>query len=144
MLRWIALALVLAACGSSDEVPDAAMPDLVCAVCPSCNPGEKCLMWRGDQMPACAKTCVTAADCGGGLRCTQLDQRSDWLCLSSSLPAFCAPGAHTTDCSAPSSSCDGNTLLVGFFEALNATCGVYRKDCPNGCGANGDGGFACK
>ena len=144
-MRLVALMLCLTACGGSDEeMPDASMPDLVCSVCPSCGAGEVCLAWRGDQMPVCVKSCQGAADCGAGLRCTQLDQDTRWLCLSSSLPAFCAPGAHTTSCSTPPSSCDGATLLVGFFETGNLTCGVYRKDCPNGCGPVGDGGFACK
>jgi hypothetical protein len=143
-MRSIVLLLALAGCGSSeDELPDAAVPDMVCAVCPACGAGETCLHWRDDQMPVCVSSCAAASDCAPGLRCTQLDGRTDWLCLSSSLPGYCAPGAHTSSCTIPASSCDGATLLAGFSEGLNGTCGLYRHDCANGCSANGDGGFGC-
>jgi hypothetical protein len=66
------------------------------------------------------------------------------VCVSASVPAACAPPQPGWHCDfAPDSCLDAHTLLVGFSQPANYTCGHEHVDCGSSlCGMTDGDPFA--
>ena len=129
--------------GSQDASIISCRPGNDCAT--ACGEGEICAGSYGhfnSHQAACLKKCDDDTDCAAGMRCGELydEGLKTAVCISTITPGVCGNLPDTWHCDFAGPSCrDAMTLMRGFSQRENGTCGYEYVHCPSRCVTEGDG-----